>query len=85
MAVVNLRNKLILVFAALALAPLALVCLLQYRAGAAAAETLLRERADERVTRLSGDVHQVLSVQQARLLRGAFERVAAHGLSAREG
>ena len=64
----NLRIKLLAVFAALALVPLAVVCLLQYRAGVAAVEALLRERADERVTRVASDVRHVLSVQESRLL-----------------
>ena len=68
-AAVNLRTKLIVVFAALALVPLAVVCLLQYRAGAGAVESLLRERADERASRMARDVVHVLSVQEARLLK----------------
>jgi signal transduction histidine kinase len=65
---VNLRTKLIVVFAALALVPLAAVCLLQYRAGAGAVESLLRERATERASRMARDVGHVLSVQELRLL-----------------
>ena len=63
----NLRTKLIAVFAALALLPLAVVCLLQYRAGAEAVESLLRERASERASRMARDVGHLLNVQELRL------------------
>ena len=63
----NLRTKLIVVFVALALAPLAAVCLLQYRAGAGAVESLLRERAAGRAARMAHDVGRVLSIQETRL------------------
>jgi signal transduction histidine kinase len=66
-AAVNLRTKLIVVFAALALLPLAVVCLLQYRAGAGAVESLLRERALDRAMRMARNVEHVLSVQKTRL------------------
>ena len=76
----NLRTKLIVVFAALALVPLAVVCLLQYRAGAGAVESLLRERASERASRVARDVGRVLSTQDSRLLElaraGAVRRFA---------
>ena len=64
---VNLRTKLIVVFAALALVPLVAVCLLQYRAGTGAVESLLRERAAERASLMARDVGHVLSVQETRL------------------
>jgi signal transduction histidine kinase len=67
-AAVSLRTKLIVIFAALALLPLAVVCLLQYRAGAVAVESLLRERADARASRMARNVKHVLSVQESRLL-----------------
>jgi signal transduction histidine kinase len=67
-AAVNLRTKLLVVFAALALVPLAAVCLLQYRAGAGAVESLLRERAAERAARVAGDVKHAISIQELRLL-----------------
>ncbi|HEX7314120.1 MAG TPA: ATP-binding protein [Pyrinomonadaceae bacterium] len=63
----NLRTKLIIVFAALALLPLAVVCLLQYRAGAGAVESLLRERSADRADRVAGGVEHILSAQQRRL------------------
>lgn len=63
----NLRTKLIVVFVALALVPLAVVCVLQYRAGASAVESLLRERAAARASRVASDVGHVLSVQESRL------------------
>ena len=62
-AAVNLRTKLIVVFVAAALVPLAVVCLLQYRAGAGAVESLLSERAAERASRVASDVEHILSVQ----------------------
>lgn len=65
---VNLRTKLLAVFSTLALLPLAVFCLLQYRAGAGAVESLLRERAAERASRMAHDVAHHLSMQEARLL-----------------
>ena len=64
----TLRTKLLIVFAALALLPLAAVCVLQYRAGAAAVESLLRERAADRTNRVASGVEHIISVQQRRLL-----------------
>ncbi|MET0648086.1 MAG: ATP-binding protein [Pyrinomonadaceae bacterium] len=64
----NLRTKLIVVFVAAALVPLAVVCLLQYRAGADAVESLLRERAAERASRMASDVEHILFVQDMHLL-----------------
>ncbi len=65
---VNLRAKLIVVFVMLAFLPLAAVWLLAYRAGAGAVESLLRERASDRASRMARDVEHVLSVQESRLL-----------------
>jgi signal transduction histidine kinase len=62
-AALNLRTKLVVVFAALALLPLLAVVLVQYRAGASAVEALLRERASSRASRAARDVDHVLSVQ----------------------
>ena len=67
-AAVNLRTKLIVVFAALAFVPLALVSLLEYRAGAGAVEEALRVRASDRAARMARDVEHVISMQDARLL-----------------
>ena len=64
----NLRTKLIVVFAALGFLPLAAVCLLSYRAGAGAVESLLRERVADRASRTARGVGHVLSVQEKRLL-----------------
>ena len=78
---VNLRTKLIVVFAALTLMPLAAVCLLQYRAGADTVEALLAERAAERASRMASDVKHVLSVQETRLLEFARDdRVRRYAL-----
>ncbi|MFL6257188.1 MAG: ATP-binding protein [Pyrinomonadaceae bacterium] len=68
MAAVNLKAKLIVIFAVLALVPLAVVGLLQYRAGVSAVESLLSERAAERASLMARDVGHVLSVQKSRLL-----------------
>ncbi|MFL6335577.1 MAG: ATP-binding protein [Pyrinomonadaceae bacterium] len=64
----NLRTKLIVVFAALALLPLAVVCLLQYRAGRGAVESLLRDRATARAARVARNVEEILSAEKSRLL-----------------
>lgn len=64
----NLRTKLVIVFAALSLLPLAVVCLLQYRAGAGVVESLLRERAADRTERVASGVEQIIEAQQRRLL-----------------
>ena len=63
----NLRIKLLLVFALLGFLPLVAVTLLAYRAGAAAVETSLRQRADERAYRMARDVEHLISVQEMRL------------------
>ena len=75
----NLRTKLVIVFAALGFLPLAVVCLVAYRAGAGAAESLLRECAADRASRMAGDVEHVLKVQESRLLElAAAEPVREH-------
>jgi signal transduction histidine kinase len=66
-AVLNLRTKLIVVFTTFALLPLAVACLLQYRAGAGAVESVLRERAVGRTARFAGGVEHIISEQQRRL------------------
>lgn len=66
-AVVNLRTKLVVVFAALAFLPLAAVTLLAYRAGAGAVEAALGVRASDRAARMAHDVEHVLGVQESRL------------------
>jgi signal transduction histidine kinase len=65
---VNLKTKLIIVFAALAFAPLVAVSVLEYRSGVGAVESLLRERAGERTSRVERHVAHVLSTQESRLL-----------------
>jgi signal transduction histidine kinase len=67
-AAVNLRTKLIVVFAALAFLPLMAVSIIGYRSGVSAVESLLRERAAERAERMARNVEHVLSVQESRLL-----------------
>ncbi|HEX8560613.1 MAG TPA: ATP-binding protein [Pyrinomonadaceae bacterium] len=80
----NLRTKLIIVFVALALVPLLALCVVQYRAGAAAVETSLRERAGEHASRMAHDVEQVLGAQESRLRELAgFEPLRRYALERR--
>jgi signal transduction histidine kinase len=72
-AAVNLRTKLVVVFAALAFLPLAAVTLLAYRAGAVAVESALGVRASDRAARMAHDVEHVLDVQESRLLKLASD------------
>jgi signal transduction histidine kinase len=65
---VNLRNKLLLVFVALAFVPLLLVSVINYRSGVSAVGELLRSRADQRATRVSRRVEHTLDTREARLL-----------------
>jgi signal transduction histidine kinase len=64
----NLRTKLIVVFAALAFLPLIAVSVIGYRSGVGAVDSLLRERTDERAVRMARNVEHVISVQESRLL-----------------
>jgi signal transduction histidine kinase len=83
-AAVNLRTKLLVVFATLAFLPLVAVCLLSYRAGSGAAESLLRERAADRASRMASDVGHVLSVQESQLLKlAAVEAVRRYAAERR--
>ena len=66
-AAVNLRTKLVVVFAALSFVPLVAVTLLVYRAGAGAVEAALRGRASDRASRMARDVGHVIYVQDVRL------------------
>ena len=63
----SLRNKLLAVFAAAALVPLAAVCVIGYVAGARAVEGLLRARAGERAERIARRIEQELDEQEGRL------------------
>ncbi|HEX8501340.1 MAG TPA: ATP-binding protein [Pyrinomonadaceae bacterium] len=81
----NLRTKLIIVFAALAFLPLAVVCLLAYRAGAGSVESLLRERASDRAERMTRDVERALSAQESQLLLLAAAEPARRYAAARRG
>ena len=90
-APVTLRTKLIVVFAALFFAPLVAVSVLEYRGGAGAVESLLRERAAARPSRAARAVEQVLSAQESRLLELAgaeplreYVRAGAEGRQGRE-
>jgi signal transduction histidine kinase len=65
---VTLRTKLIAVFAALAFLPLVALSLVQYRGAAASVESVLRERAAARASRMQRAVEHVLKVQEQRLL-----------------
>ena len=68
MTVVNLRNKLLLVFVALAFVPLVLVSVINYRSGLGAVGELLRARADESAARMARRVERTLDAREARLL-----------------
>src|SRR5256714_7825098 len=65
---VNLRTKLLLVFVALALVPLAAVSVVVYRSGVAAVEGLVRASADESAARMRRRVEHILAAQESRLL-----------------
>jgi signal transduction histidine kinase len=56
--------------------PPAVVCLLTYHAGAVTVESLLRERASARASRMTLDIEHVLSVQDSRLLVLAGDEAA---------
>ena len=64
----NLRTKLVLVFVALALVPLAAVSVISYRSGVVAVEGLVRASADESVARMRRRVEHILAAQESRLL-----------------
>lgn len=63
----NLRTKLLLIFAVLALLPLLAVSLLSYRAGLGAVEGLLRVRADQRAVRITRRIEQALDMHASQL------------------
>ncbi|HYY95167.1 MAG TPA: ATP-binding protein [Pyrinomonadaceae bacterium] len=64
----NLRNKLLLVFFALAFVPLVIVGLVNYRSGLSAVGAQLRARADESAARISRRVERTLDKRESRLL-----------------
>lgn len=64
----NLRNKLLLIFVALAFLPLLAVSVLSYRTGVSTVEELLRVRADERASRMIRRIEGVLDTQASRLV-----------------
>jgi signal transduction histidine kinase len=65
---VSLRTKLILVFVALAFAPLAAVCVVAYLSGEGAVEKLLRAETGGRAERTARRVERAVSSQESRLL-----------------
>jgi signal transduction histidine kinase len=65
---VTLGAKLALIFAALGLAPLLALSVINYRSGVGAVETILRERASERASRVGRKVVRILDAQDTRLL-----------------
>lgn len=84
MTPVTLRTKLIAVFAALAFLPLVALSLFQYRAAASSVESVLRERAAARASRMQRAVEHVLKVQEGRLLKLAdSEPLRAKGCGSR--
>ena len=64
----TLGAKLALIFAAFGLAPLLALSAINYRSGVGAVETILRERASERVSRVGRKVVRILDEQDVRLL-----------------
>jgi signal transduction histidine kinase len=65
---VTLGAKIALIFATLGLAPLLALSAINYRSGVGAVETVLRERASERVSRVGRKVVRILKEQDERLL-----------------
>ena len=64
----NLRNKLLLVFLALAFAPLVFVSVVNYRSGVSAVEEALRARAEEGAARIKHRVERTMKTRETRLL-----------------
>ncbi|HEV2863342.1 MAG TPA: ATP-binding protein [Pyrinomonadaceae bacterium] len=64
----NLRTRILLVFVALALAPLAAASLVGYRGAVSSVEAALRERADERVALAAGTIEGALKRHERALL-----------------
>ncbi|MDQ5837445.1 MAG: ATP-binding protein [Acidobacteriota bacterium] len=64
----NLKNKLLLVFFALAFVPLVIVGLVNYRSGLSAVGAQLRARADESAARISRRIERTLEKRESRLL-----------------
>jgi signal transduction histidine kinase len=82
---VNLRNKLLLVFFALAFAPLVLVELVNYRSGLSAVGAQLRARADESAAAISRRIGRTLDKRESRLLELArFDSLRAYVRDARD-
>lgn len=65
----TLGTKLAVIFVALGLVPLLALSALNYRGGVGAVETLLRERASERVSRVGRKAARILDSQESRLVR----------------
>src|SRR5436305_9878768 len=65
---VNLRNKLLLVFVALAFAPLVIVSVINYRSGVNAVGELLGVRSAQRAERVARRVEHTLKTRELRLL-----------------
>jgi signal transduction histidine kinase len=65
---VTLGAKIALIFATLGLTPLLALSAINYRSGVGAVESILRERASERVSRVGRKVVSILKEQDARLI-----------------
>lgn len=65
----TLGTKLAVIFVALGLVPLLALSALNYRSGVGAVETLLRERASERASRVGRKAARILDEQESRLVR----------------
>ena len=63
----TLGTKLAVIFVALGLVPLLALSALNYRGGVGAVESLLRERASERVSRVGRKAVRILGAQESRL------------------
>jgi signal transduction histidine kinase len=66
---VTLGTKLAVIFVALGLVPLLALGALNYRGGVGAVESLLRERASERASRVARKAARILGAQESRLVR----------------
>jgi signal transduction histidine kinase len=66
---VTLGAKIALIFAAFGLAPLLALSAINYRSGVGSVESILRERASERVSRVGRKVVRILDEQDKRLLK----------------
>lgn len=86
----TLGTKLAVIFVALGLVPLLALSALNYRGGVGAVESLLRERASERVSRVGRKAARILDAQESRLATlshsdslDSYARAAGHAAAGR--